>query len=57
MGETVGTLPQPCADPVVGNVAPRSFERDDLSGETVEELPHFGADPVVENFFPLPCRL
>ena len=28
LGEAVGTLPQPCADPVVGNVAPRSFERD-----------------------------
>ena len=52
MGETVGTLPQPCADPVVGNVAPRSFETDDLSGKTVGTLDHFGADLVGENVAP-----
>ena len=45
-------LSHSCTEPVVGNVTPRSLEKDDHSRETVETLSHSQTDPFVEGDAP-----
>ena len=53
-GETVETISQSRADPVVEGVAPRPVGRNDLSGETAEVTSHSRVDSVIGEDAPRP---